>query len=144
MFEIAGSSRQADKSLEHAPDGFRQALVEDYGASVPAGGRSYLSRIQAAAKRMGQLIDDLLTFSRLSRQEIRKWSVDMEKLARTLVDEAKQAEPGRTIEVTMHSLASINCDGSMMRQVWLNLISNAFKFTRRQSKPRVEISAQIC
>ena len=123
-------------------DGFSRILQEDYAKQIDAEGHRFLKNVILNTARMGQLIDDLLAFSRLSRQEVRKWAVDMTDIAQAIVIEQKRVEQGRPFIVTVHPLGSAVCDGAMIRQVWQNLISNAFKFTRHQPNPRIEIGSQ--
>src|SRR6185503_8198896 len=89
------------------------------------------------ARRMGQLIDDLLAFSRLSRQQPAKELVDMGRLARAVADELRGA---RTVEVG--ALPPALADASLVKQVWVNLIANAVKYSSKKPDARVEIGAQ--
>jgi signal transduction histidine kinase len=114
-------------------DGFSQILVEDKSEALGEDGRELLGRVRAAAARMGELIDDLLDLSRLSRHEIRPESVDLGRIATTVVAELRAREPARDVQV------SIALDGDpavgdprLLRVVLTNLLTNAWKFTRER------------
>jgi light-regulated signal transduction histidine kinase (bacteriophytochrome) len=92
---------------------------------------------------MGQLIDDLLTFSRLGRHVINKGPVDMTAVASASVDEAARLEAPRVVDVIVHPLPPASGDRSLVRQVFANFVQNSFKFTRTRSEPRVEIGAEV-
>jgi signal transduction histidine kinase len=122
-----------------AMDGFSQAVIEDYGPQLPAEGQRYLQTIRAGAQRMGLLIDDLLTFSRLSRLPLRKQPVDMAKLVRDTVSELDSERSGRQVEMHVGELPSSHGDSALLKQVWVNLLSNALKYTRKRTPAIVEI-----
>ncbi|MEO8791227.1 MAG: PAS domain S-box protein, partial [Chthoniobacteraceae bacterium] len=112
-----------------AVDGFSQAVIEDYGPQLPKEGQQYLQTIREGAQRMGALIDDLLTFSRLSRAPLNKGEVDTGKLVRETLDELAYARAGRQIDLRVGELPRCRGDSALLRQVWVNLISNAFKYS---------------
>jgi signal transduction histidine kinase len=93
-------------------------------------------------QQMGRLIDDLLAFSRVSRKELERQPVDMGKLARAVAEVLRAAEPERAIEVDIGSLGGTLGDSGLLRQVWVNLLGNAFKFTRPADRPRIEIRCE--
>ena len=126
-----------------AVDGFSQAVLEDYGPSLPAEGRRYLQTIRAGAQRMGRLIDDLLTFSRLSRTPLRKSSVHTGKLVREVLEELNSEQQGRQVEIRMADLPSCQGDPALLKQVWFNLMSNAFKYTRQRNPAVIEIGFKL-
>ena len=121
-----------------AISGFSQAVMEDYAPRLDDEGKRYLGLIQENAHRMGRLIDDLLTFSRLGRQQMTESEIDMDALAKSVFDELIAQEPSRKIEFTMHSIPQVYGDASMVRQVLANLLSNAIKFTRTREKAFIE------
>ena len=125
-----------------AINGFSQALLEDYGSALPPDGQSLLARVRENTKRMGQLIDDLLVFSRLGRKPLEMAPVDLVPLAQATVQEQRQADPGREVDVAIGSLGTAMGDAGLLRQALSNLVANAFKFTRRQARPRVEIGSR--
>jgi PAS domain S-box-containing protein len=122
-----------------AVDGFSRALLEDYGAQLPDEGRDYLQTIRSAAQKMGELIDDLLAFSRLSRLPLRKSDVDTGKLVRGVLEELSGQRQGRQVDVRIDDLAPCQADPALLKQVWVNLLSNALKFTGKREKAVVEI-----
>jgi signal transduction histidine kinase len=124
-----------------AIDGFTQILVEDHGDTLDDEGKRIAGIIRASTKQMGTLIDDLLAFSRLGRQEIKKIPIDMGVLADETYKAIKQASPDRNIELTMGALPDVNGDMDMIRQVWVNLFTNAIKFTGKKEKAKIEVGS---
>ncbi len=122
-----------------AVDGFSQAVIEDFGPELPAEGRRQLQTIRYSAQRMGALIDDLLTFSRLNRQSLAKRRVDTRPLVRAALQELGEPWPGRRIEVRLADLPASLGDPSLLKQVWLNLLSNALKYSRKCDPAVIEI-----
>jgi PAS domain S-box-containing protein len=122
-----------------AVDGFSQAVLEDYGPQLPAAGREDLQTIRNAAQKMGQLIDDLLTFSRLSRLPLSKSAVDTAKLVRNALEELNFQRQGRQIDVRIADLPPCQADQALLKQVWINLLSNALKYTGKREAALVEI-----
>jgi PAS domain S-box-containing protein len=125
-----------------AIDGFSQAMQEDFGALLPEEGQRYLKTIREGAQRMGVLIDDLLTFSRLSRLPLTRGTVDTNELVRALV--AEMAPPGQNghAKIEVSDLPQSNADPALLKQVWINLLSNALKYTRHRKGARIEIGAE--
>jgi light-regulated signal transduction histidine kinase (bacteriophytochrome) len=115
-----------------AISGFSQAVIEDYAPKLDDEGKRYLGLIQENAHRMGRLIDDLLTFSRLGRQQMTESEIDLDILAKSVFDELSALEPGRKIEFAIQSVPPVHGDASMICQVLTNLLSNAIKFTRNR------------
>lgn len=125
-----------------AVDGFSRILQEDYDDKLDDEGRRILKVIRESSQEMGRLIDDLLAFSHLGRREIQGQDTDMNKLAREVVEElCADAPPEHRTEIEVRSLPIVRCDRSLVRQVWVNLISNAIKFSAKAEHPRVEIGA---
>jgi light-regulated signal transduction histidine kinase (bacteriophytochrome) len=120
-------------------DGFSQAVLEDYGQQLPEEGRRYLNKIRNGAQRMGNLIDDLLTFSRLSRAPIEKKLVDVEMLVRTVLEDLQASREDRALDLRIGELPVAAGDPALLKQVWLNLLSNALKYTRKREHAVVEI-----
>jgi signal transduction histidine kinase len=122
-----------------AIDGFSQALVEDYGPQLPEEGRRYLRTIREGAQRMGALIDDLLTFSRLSRQPVKKQLIDTTDLVQATLEELDSQRQGRQIDVQIGDLPACEGDPMLLKQVWINLLANAMKYTRKRDSAIIEI-----
>jgi light-regulated signal transduction histidine kinase (bacteriophytochrome) len=125
-----------------AIDGYTRILVEDYEAKFDEEGKRICSTISAEARRMGQLIDDLLAFSRLSRKEMYSSKIDMRTLAVTVLNDLiKEAERER-IDFQIGRLPSVKGDASLMRQVWTNLLANAIKFTSKKERAVIEVGSK--
>jgi PAS domain S-box-containing protein len=122
-------------------DGFSQAVLEDYGPQLPDEGRRHLQTIRDGAQRMGVLIDDLLTFSRLSRLPLHKQKVDMARMVRDTLAELG-SEEGRKIELKIGVLPKVQGDAALLKQVWVNLLSNAMKYTRKREATVIEIGSK--
>lgn len=125
-----------------AIDGFSELMVNEYQGQLDAEGLRLLQIIRSNTKHMGQLIDDLLAFSRVSRKEIRKRHVNMTDLARTVAEDLKYPrDDGTSYELSIHDLPIADADPSLIRQVWTNLLSNAVKFSQKQSHPVIEVGS---
>ncbi len=127
------------RSPLRAISGYTRMLEEDHGASLGEEGQRYLSVVQKEAGRMAALIDDLLAFSRLGREQIKAATIDMTALARDVVEELRPtAAAGADIDV--EQLPPGLGDRTLLRQVWVNLIANAIKYSGKREQPRVRIS----
>jgi signal transduction histidine kinase len=125
-----------------AIDGFALMMEEDYLDRLDAEGRRYLTVIRENTKRMGALVDDLLAFSRLGRQAVSKSPVNMEALVREVLDEALRDHKGTPPLVQIEQLPTANADRGLLRQVWVNLISNALKYGSKSAHPTITVSGQ--
>ena len=114
-------------------------MLEEFGPQLNEEGRNYLERIRNGGRRMGELIDDLLAFSRLSRQTMSRQVLDSVKLVQTVLDEFGAERNGRKIKVQVGKLPVCLGDPVLLKQVWVNLISNAFKYTRGRKAAVVKI-----
>jgi light-regulated signal transduction histidine kinase (bacteriophytochrome) len=124
-------------------DGYSKILQEDHGSKMDAETTRLLDIIRNNARRMGQLIDDLLDFSRLGRKELEKSTVNMEALVMHVWQELLVQEKGRKIEFKIDHLNEVNGDARMMRQVWINLISNAIKYSKKKEIANIEIGSNM-
>lgn len=123
-----------------AVDGFSRMVVEDYGERLDDEGRRMLGVVRAETQRMGRLIDDLLSFSRLGRQQMQIEEVPMRDLARSVFDEIMSQEPpGRRVNLELKDIPTVQGTLTMLRQVWVNLIGNAVKFTKGRDPAEIEI-----
>jgi signal transduction histidine kinase len=122
-----------------AVNGFAGIVLEDFGSHLPEDGRRYLERIRNGGRQMGELIDDLLGFSRLGRQAVDRQDVNMLKLVQDVLEELKSQRAGRQIEISVGNLPSCQGDLSLLKQIWVNLISNAVKYTRERAPAIIEI-----
>ncbi|HTZ00061.1 MAG TPA: ATP-binding protein, partial [Rhodocyclaceae bacterium] len=126
-----------------AIDGFSRILLEDYYDKIDDDGRHYLNVLSDNARRMRQLIDDILAFSRMSRQDIQAEPVDIAALAGDVFAELKAIVPERSIELRLGRLPPARGDRAMMRQVMQNLLANAVKFTAPRSQAVIEVSGVV-
>lgn len=122
-----------------AVDGYSHALVEEHSAALPEEAKRYVAKIRHGAQRMGALIDDLLTFSRLSRSPLKSRTVDMNVLVKSSFEELPQHE---RVELRVGELPSSMGDPALLKQVWVNLLSNAVKYTAKSESPLVEVGAE--
>ncbi|HEY2529974.1 MAG TPA: ATP-binding protein [Xanthobacteraceae bacterium] len=125
-----------------AIDGFALMMEEDYIDRLDAEGRRYLTVIRENTKRMGALVDDLLAFSRLGRQAVAKSAVNMDALVREVVDEALRDHKGRPPQIRIAHLPNAHADRGLLRQVWVNLISNALKYCSKSAQPTITLSGE--
>jgi len=138
--DLASSNRELEAfchSVSHdlrAPlrtlDGFSEALLEDYGDRLDAQARDYLQRIRKGAARMGQLIDDLLRLSRISRHELRLEGVDFVPMAQAIFAELRATDPQREVRLDLPEALPAQGDPRLLRIMLENLLSNAWKYTR--------------
>lgn len=124
-----------------AMDGFSKAVLEEYGTTIDPTGRNLLERIRAGSQRMGDLIDDLLNLSRLSRQELQRRPVDITDIAGAIAADITGSEPQRTFEWTIEPGLVAQADAALVLVVIQNLFDNAAKFTRRQTVARISLTA---
>jgi len=125
-----------------AIDGFSRVLAEEYPEKLDAEdpeGKRLLNVIRTNARSLSELIDGLLTFSRLGRQPLEQADINMEELTKAVFGEIQAANRDRQLLLELHHLPAAFADPAMIRQVLYNLISNAFKFTRPKQNPTVEI-----
>jgi len=125
-----------------AISGFTRILMEDYVGKLDAEGKRLGGIIQQNSKKMGQLIDDLLDFSRMGRASMSFSEINMKKMAHALYHEATNAEMRKRITFTIADLSKAEGDNNMMRQVWMNLISNAVKFSAHREHAVISVSCQ--
>jgi len=126
-----------------AIDGFSLALLEDYEDKLDDTGRNYLKRVRKGAQKMAKLIDDLLQLSRVTRKELKFQAVDLTRLAQTVVSELRDAAPDREIDVTIVAELKVQGDATLLEVLLANLIGNAWKFTREQPQPSIEIGRTL-
>lgn len=122
-------------------NGFCSILLDEYRERLDQEGENYLCRIAAAAARMGELIDDLLTLARVSRGEMRCEEVDLSAAAREIAVDLAQGYPGRSVELVVAEGLTVNGDPVLLRAALENLLANAWKFSSRTQSPRVEVGA---
>ena len=122
--------------------GFSRILLEDYVPHLPDEVQRYLRLVQENAQQMGRLIDDLLVFSRLSRQPLSKQPVSPAELVRKVLEELRAEQAGRQVDIHLHELPVCQADPSLLKQVLVNLLANALKFTRHREVAVIEIGCR--
>jgi light-regulated signal transduction histidine kinase (bacteriophytochrome) len=125
-----------------AIDGFTQALVEECGTQLDTRARADLGRVSAAARRMGELIDDLLNLARIARLPLERKEVDLGELARNIVAELRRTAPDRRAEFVVPDGLTAPADPALVAMVLRNLLSNAWKFTSRHPTARIEFGTE--
>jgi signal transduction histidine kinase len=120
-------------------DGYSRILVEDYKTFLDAEGQKLLSIISTQANHMGRLIDDLLTYAQLGRATVSPRNTSLRDMAQQAIDEQALLYPDLHASFTIGDLPPANCDPALIRIVFLNLISNAVKFSSKNESPVVEV-----
>ena len=123
-------------------DGFTRVVLEQFAASLPDEARDYLGRARRGAQDMAALIDDLLAFSRLGRQPLRREDLSMENVVRVALASVLEAYPGRETQVHVLPLEDGIADAALLKQVWINLLSNALKYSAKVAAPRIEVGCR--
>ncbi len=123
--------------------GYTKILEEDYLNNIDEEGKKTIEVILKNAKKMGDLIDDLLAFSRLGKKGITSNGINMDAMVRAIVDEflLSDVENKNKINITIQTLPPANGDQALIKQVWVNLISNAIKYSGKQKKIKIEIGS---
>lgn len=122
--------------------GLSDVLLHDYAEKIPTEARDLVTRIFASSERAEKLIGDMLDFARLTRQPLVKEPVDLAALIQEVLTEIRHENADRTVDVTVGPLPICFADPSLLRQVLVNLLSNAFKFTRKQQHAVIEIAGR--
>ncbi|MFY9780947.1 MAG: ATP-binding protein [Candidatus Baltobacteraceae bacterium] len=123
-------------------EGFSEALLEEYDDKLEEQGRVYLRHVQACARQMAELIEGLLTLSRLARGELQRAEVDLSELARNTLDRLQSEAPGRHVEIVVQDGISAIGDKRLLGAALDNLLGNAWKFTAKRAAGRVEFGAR--
>jgi PAS domain S-box-containing protein len=150
QLEIANKELEAfSYSVSHdlrsplrAIDGFSQALLEDYGAQLPPEAQEDLRTVRQGAQKMGVLIDDLLTFSRFSRSPLNRRTVKMAAMVRAVLEDLAYLRVDRKMEIRCGDIPDCQGDASLLKQVWINLLSNACKYTLKREAAVVEVGSR--
>ena len=126
-----------------AVNGYSRILLEEHTQDLNEEVSRLLGIISSNGKKMGELIDNLLSLSKLGKREIQKGEVDMEGLVQSVVEELKNVEGGEKVAWEIHQLPTCYGDYRLLRQVWINLISNAVKYSSKKSFPFVKVGAEV-
>ena len=122
--------------------GFSRILIEEHGQILPDEARPYLELLQENALQMGDLVDALLALSRVGRQPLNKQPIDLAMLVQQVLDDLEPKRVGRRIQITIGDLPVCEADPALLKQVLVNLFSNAFKFTRSREVAIIEIGVR--
>jgi len=125
-----------------AIDGFSRILLKDHADGLDAEGQRLLEIIRANTRKMDRLIEDLLAFSRLGRRKVKVADLDMARLVQDVVDELQDTLGDRRVQWDLQPLPASRADRALMRQVWVNLLGNALKFTRPQESAVIEVGCR--
>jgi PAS domain S-box-containing protein len=122
-------------------DAFSKILHEEYTGVLPPDGQRYLQSIRNSSQHMSRLVDDLLNLARVGRQELKRQPTSLDGLVAEVVPEFKEEIKGRQIDWHIQPLPTVECDAGLMRVVFVNLLSNALKYTRPRAVSRIEIGS---
>jgi light-regulated signal transduction histidine kinase (bacteriophytochrome) len=122
--------------------GFAAILEEDYTQQLDEEAKRITGIIKSNTTKMGALIDDLLTFSRMGRQDLLKISIDSHQMVHEIKEMLdKMNTNGKTVRWQIQPLPAVKADVTTLRQVWVNLLSNAFKYSGNNAAPKIEVGA---
>ena len=121
--------------------GFSKIVLEDHRESLGPSGQAHLHRVRAAARRMGELIDDLLKLSSIERAELRRTSLDLSGIGMRVGEAMRRAHPERAVQLVVEQGLQVEADTGLMTILLENLLDNAWKFTAHTEVPRVELGA---
>jgi light-regulated signal transduction histidine kinase (bacteriophytochrome) len=120
-------------------DGFSHALLEEYADKLDDEGKQHLRYVREAAQDMADLIDGLLSLSRVARSELRREPVDLADIARALIAQLERAEPGRNVATAVAPGLVVEGDPRLLKVVLENLLGNAWKFTRKRAAAKIDV-----
>jgi two-component system sensor histidine kinase/response regulator len=123
-------------------NGFTKIILKEYEQKMDEDGKELLNGIASNATKMNNLIDSLLMLSRLGKKEMKKNKVDMNLLLKEVMEEAEQEYPSKNLKVDLGDMLPVNGDTELLRQVFLNLISNAIKYSSKKEAPLIEIKSK--
>ncbi|NHJ06195.1 MAG: PAS domain S-box protein [Candidatus Heimdallarchaeota archaeon] len=123
--------------------GFSDALQEDYSDFLDTTGKDYLNRIKLAAKKMSNLIDEILSLSRLTSVELNFKEVNISEIAKQIIAEYKKQEPTRDIDITIEENMIVKGDPTLINTIMENLLGNSWKFTSKTPKARINFGKKI-
>ena len=126
-----------------AIEGFTKKLLKEIGESSTAEEKRLANIITDNTSKMGQLIDDLLTFSRMNRGELNKLKIDLNTIVEEVWASLLLEYHNNNVKFTINKLPKIGCDSRLIKQVWVNLLSNAVKFSQHKSSPEVSVGYEI-
>jgi PAS domain S-box-containing protein len=119
--------------------GFVQILSEDYWESIDGNGRDYLKRIAQGTDKMRSIINNLLNFSRIEKQKIRREEIDLSEMTRRIISDLHYSQPKKRVHVIIQQGIKANADSQMLNIVLTNLLNNAWKYTSKKENPQIEV-----
>jgi len=125
-----------------AMDGFTSILLTSYASQMPHEAQQLLKKVRNSAHHLGHLVDDLLRLSRLGRQPLAKRLISISSLVHLVLEELEEQQESCSVEVHVGALPDCQGDPALLKQVFVNLLSNAFKFTRQKEKPVIDVGSQ--
>ena len=125
-----------------AISGFSRIVLEDHSAALDADALRYLHLVDKGAQQMGNLIDDLLTFSRTGRQALTVQRVNTTDIVQACLSDLQGMRENRHVTINVGELPDCEADASLLKQVWLNLLTNALKYTRKRDPAVITIGSQ--
>lgn len=138
-YSISHDLRAPLRSIE----GYTRILIDEQGAALSDQARKLLDVVIRNTIRMDALLESLLSFSQVSRKEIKKTLVDVKQMVCSIVEDLKEENPSRCVVVSVDDLPDCHADPGLLRQVWINLLSNAFKYTRKNSETIIRINGSV-
>ena len=124
-----------------AINGFTQILMEDYEQELNPDAKDLLQEIISNSDKMGKLIDNLLEFSRIGNQSVSLVKVNVRELVDTIIKDLKAQDSDRKVKVTINHLEDVNADKNMIKQAFINLLSNAFKYSSKRKDAHIEVGS---
>ena len=125
-----------------AIDGFSRIVLEEYSDPLPDEAKTYLKMVRDNTRQMGQLVDDLLAFSRLGRLALVKQAVHPGKMVQLCLEEMRKEQEDRQLDIEIGEMPTCQADPTLLKQVWTNLLSNALKYTRKRKAGRISIGCR--
>jgi signal transduction histidine kinase len=125
-----------------AIDGYSRILLDEYGSRLDSKAQRYLNSMRTSTQQMDRLVEDLLAFSRLGRQPLKKQPVDLAELVRQALGELESQTEGRSVDITVETLPPTSADPTLLKQVFVNLLHNALKLTRTRPHAMIRVGHQ--
>jgi signal transduction histidine kinase len=119
--------------------GYSHVLIQDFGQQLDGEARRYLEKVEDGARKMGRLVDDLLSLSKIGRQDLTLQATPLDSLLRQVLDDLAPECSGREVEWKIGSLFRAECDPGLMKQVFVNLLSNAVKYSGKRERAVIEV-----